>query len=127
MKMKLSLLIMAMVVFMGLFMFTGCGTTEGQDLESYMKEQTAARASVDAQLSVLSPEANGTVSYTSENMAEVTVKYFAMTDEEIEAIEPGKAEIRSKAILDPVLKQFTRDTGNKAEMVVTVEGKKVEQ
>ena len=127
MKKKLSLIIVAaLVMTMGLFALTGCGSMEGKNLEDYMKAQSAARASVDAQFSILSPDAKGTVSYTSDNTAEVVVQYYAMTDEEIQALEPNKAEVRSNAILKPVLEQFTKDTGNKAKVIVTVEGHSAE-
>lgn len=123
MKKKVSFVIIAaLIVVMGSVCLCGCGSTKGQDLESYMKGQPTARSSVDAQLSILSPDAKGSVAYTSDNKAEVTVQYYAMSDEEIKALEPDKAEVRSKAILKPVLEQFTKDTGNKAEVVVIVEG-----
>ena len=127
MKKKLSLIIVtALVVVMSSVCLCGCGSTKGQDLESYMKGQPTTRSSVDAKLSILSPDARGTVAYTADNKAEVTVQYYAMSDEEIKALEPDKAEVRSKAILKPVLKQFTKDTGNKAEVVVIVEGHRAE-
>lgn len=123
MKKKLSV-ITAVVLMLatGLFMFAGCGSAQGQNLEEYMKDQSTLRGSIDAQLSILSPDARASVQYTADNKAEVTVQYYAMTDEEIAAIEPDKAEIRCKSILEPVVEQFEADTGNKAEVIVTVEG-----
>lgn len=127
MKKKLSLIIVGvLVIAMGLVCLCGCGSMEGKNLEDYMKAQPATRASVDAQFSILSPDAKGTVSYTSDNKAEVVVQYYAMTDEEIQALEPNKAEVRSNSILKPVLEQFKKDTGNKAKVVVTVEGHNAE-
>ena len=123
MRKKLSLVaVMMLMITMSLFMLTGCGSMQGQNLEDYMKDQSALRSSVDAQLSILSPDARASVKYTEDNKAEVTVQYFAMTDEEIAAIEPNKAEIRCKSILKPVCEQFAEDTGNEAEVVVIVEG-----
>ena len=77
---------------------------------------------MDAQLNILSPDAKASVQYTEDNQAKVTVQYYAMTDEEIAAIEPNKAEIRCKSILKPVVEQFAEDTGGQAEVIVTVEG-----
>jgi len=123
MKKKISVIAAMMLTFtMSLVMLAGCGSMQGQNLEDYMKDQSALRSSIDAQLSILSPDARASVKYTEDNKAEVTVQYFAMTDEEIAAIEPNKAEIRCKSILKPVCEQFAADTGNKAEVVVTVEG-----
>jgi len=123
MKKKISVIAAMMLTFtMSLVMLAGCGSTQGQNLEDYMKDQTSLRGSVDAQLGILSPDAKASVQYTEDNKAEVTVQYYAMTDEEIAAIEPNKAEIRCKSILKPVCEQFAADTGNKAEVVVTVEG-----
>lgn len=123
MKKKLFLIAVAMLIAVsGMCMLAGCGSTEGQNLEDYMKGQPTLRGSVDAQLGILSPDAKASVQYTEDNKAEVTVQYYAMTDEEIAAIEPNKAEIRCKAILDPVVQQFAEDTGNKAEIVVEVLG-----
>ena len=119
--------IITLVIAAGLLMFTGCGSAQGQNLEDYMKGQPTLRSSVDAQLNILSPDAKASVQYTEDNKAKVTVQYYAMTDEEIEAIEPDKAEIRCKAILKPVLEQFAEDTGNEAEIEVTVEGHVPEQ
>ena len=123
MRKKLSVVAAIMLLItMSLFMLTGCGSMQGQNLEDYMKDQSALRSSIDAQLSILSPDARASVKYTEDNKAEVTVQYFAMTDEEIAAIEPNKAEIRCKSILKPVCEQFAEDTGNEAEVVVIVEG-----
>ena len=123
MKKKLSVITaILLIAAAGLLMFAGCGSMQGQNLEDYMKGQPTLRSSVDAQLSILSPDANASVKYTEDNKAEVTVKYYAMTDEEIAAIEPNKAEIRCKSILQPVVEQFAEDTGNTAEVVVTVVG-----
>ena len=123
MRKKLSVVAAIMLLItMRLFMLTGCGSMQGQNLEDYMKDQSALRSSIDAQLSILSPDARASVKYTEDNKAEVTVQYFAMTDEEIAAIEPNKAEIRCKSILKPVCEQFAEDTGNEAEVVVIVEG-----
>lgn len=123
MKKKLTFAIaMMLMLTMSLFVFTGCGSSQGQNLEDYMKDQTALRGSVDAQLGILSSDAKASVQYTEDNKAEVTVQYYAMTDEEIAAIEPNKAEIRCKSILKPVCEQFAEDTGNEAEVVVVVEG-----
>ncbi|MDO4177232.1 MAG: hypothetical protein Q4D99_07190 [Bacillota bacterium] len=127
MKKKLSLfVVLVLVLAMSSLVLTGCGSLQGKNLEDYMKAQPAARSSVDAQFSILSPDAKGTVSYTADNKAEVVVQYYAMTDEEIQALEPDKAEVRSKSILKPVLEQFEKDTGNKAEVVIEVEGHVVE-
>lgn len=127
MKKKLSLfVVLVLVLAMSSLVLTGCGSLQGKNLEDYMKAQPAPRSSVDAQFSILSPDAKGTVSYTADNKAEVVVQYYAMTDEEIQALEPDKAEVRSKSILKPVLEQFEKDTGNKAEVVVEVEGHVVE-
>lgn len=124
MKKKLSVITaVALMLITGLFMFAGCGSAQGQNLEDYMKDQSALRSSVDAQLSILSPDAKASVKYRDDNKAEVTVQYYAMTDEEIAAIEPDKAETRCKSILKPVVEQFEADTGNKAEIIVTVEGR----
>ena len=58
MKKKLSVITtMALMLITGLFMFAGCGSAQGQNLEDYMKDQSALRSSVDAQLSILSPDA----------------------------------------------------------------------
>lgn len=123
MKKKLSaILAMMLMLTMSLFAFTGCGSAQGQNLEDYMKGQPNLRGSVDAQLGILSPDAKASVQYTEDNKAEVTVQYYAMTDEEIAAIEPDKAEIRCKSILKPVCEQFAEETGNEAEVVVVVEG-----
>ena len=112
----------AIICVMGMLLFAGCGSMTGQNLEDYMKGQPSLRQSVDAQLSILTPDAKASVQYTEDNKAEVTVQYYAMTDEEIAAIEPEKAEIRCKSILKPVMEQFAEDTGGTAEVVVTVEG-----
>ena len=123
MKKKLTLVTAMMLIFAaGLLVLTGCGSTQGQNLEDYMKGQPTLRSSIDAQLSILSPDAKASVQYTEDNKAEVTVQYYAMKDEEIEAIEPDKAKIRCNAILKPVLEQFAEDTGGTAEVVVIVEG-----
>ena len=128
MKKKLSVIIATMLMLtMSLFMFVGCGSPQGQNLEEYMKDQSALRGSTDAQLSILSPDARASVKYTEDNKAEVVVQYYAMTDEDIAAIEPNKAEIRCKSILKPVCEQFAADTGNKAEVVVIVEGHNPEE
>ncbi|MDO4870470.1 MAG: hypothetical protein Q4A65_09345 [Bacillota bacterium] len=122
MKKKLiSITTLMLILVMGL-VFTGCGSTQGQNLEDYMKGQPSLRESTDAQLNILSPDAKASVQYTEDNKAEVTVQYYAMTDEEIKAIEPDKAEIRCNSILKPVLEQFAKDTGNEAEVVIIVEG-----
>ena len=93
MKKKLSVITtMALMLITGLFMFAGCGSAQGQNLEDYMKDQSALRSSVDAQLSILSPDAKASVKYREDNKAEVTVQYYAMTDEEIAAIEPEHSE-----------------------------------
>ena len=127
MKKKLMLITaMMLIITTGLLMFAGCGSTEGQNLEDYMKGQPALRSSVDARLGIISPDAKGSVKYREDNKAEVTVQYYSMSDEEIAALEPNKAEIRSKSILKPVVEQFAEDTGNKAEVVVIVEGHTVE-
>lgn len=123
--MKKSISVIAVFVLIavsGLFLLAGCGSSQGQNLEDYMKAQSTLRSSIDAQLSILSPDAKASVQYTADNKAEVTVQYYAMTDEEIAAIEPDKAKIRCNAILKPVIEQFAEDTGGSAEVVVTVEG-----
>ena len=122
MKKKLSVCItVILIVVTGLFLFAGCGSAAGQNLEDYMKGQPNLRQSVDAQLNLLSPDAKASVQYTEDNVADVTVQYYAMTDEEIAAIEPNKAEIRCKAILKPIMEQFAEETGNEGEIIVTVE------
>ena len=84
MEKKLSLIIVAMLIAAcGLFLCTGCGSAAGQNLEDYMKGQPNLRQSVDAQLNLLSPDAKASVQYTEDNVAKVTVQYYAMTDEEI--------------------------------------------
>ena len=126
MKKKLSFTIAAlMLLTAGLFLFAGCGSAQGQSLEDYMKGQSALRQSVDAELGILSPDAKASVQY-KENKAEVTVQYYAMTDEEITAIEPDKAKIRCNAILKPVVEQFAEDTGGTAEVIINVEGHNAE-
>ena len=124
MRKKLSV-ITALVLLLaaGLFLFAGCGSNQGQNLEDYMKDQTALRGSVDAQLGILSPDAKASVKYREDNKAEITVQYYAMTDEEIAAIEPDKAKVRCNSIMKPVFEQFKADTGNTAEIVVNVEGR----
>ena len=123
MKKKLSVIIAVMMISItGLLVLTGCGSSQGQNLEEYMKDQTNLRVNTDAQLSVLSPDAKGTVTYTADNKAEVLVQYYAMTDEEVAVIEPDKAESRCNAIMKPVAEQFKADTGNDMEVVVEVEG-----
>ena len=124
MRKKLSV-ITALVLLLaaGLFLFAGCGSNQGQTLEDYMKDQTALRGSVDAQLGILSSDAKASVKYREDNKAEITVQYYAMTDEEIAAIEPDKAKVRCNSIMKPVFKQFKADTGNTAEIVVNVEGR----
>ena len=124
MRKKLSV-ITALVLLLaaGLFLFAGCGSNQGQNLEDYMKDQTALRGSVDAQLGILSPDAKASVKYREDNKAEITVQYYAMTDEEIAAIEPDKAKVRCNSIMKPVVEQFKADTGNTAEIVVNVEGR----
>ena len=124
MRKKLSV-ITALVLLLaaGLFLFAGCGSNQGQNLEDYMKDQTALRGSVDAQLGILSPDAKASVKYREDNKAEITVQYYAMTDEEITAIEPDKAKVRCNSIMKPVVEQFKADTGNTAEIVVNVEGR----
>lgn len=126
-KKLLMLLVITMLCGAGLFLFTGCGSSTGQNLEDYMKDQTSQRANTDAELSIISGDAKATVKYTPDNVAEVTVKYYALTNKEIKAIEPGKAAIRSKTIMKPVLENFEKDTGNRGEVVVIVEGKTAEQ
>lgn len=123
MRKKLSV-ITALVLLLaaGLFLFAGCGSNQGQNLEDYMKDQTALRGSVDAQLGILSADAKASVKYREDNKAEITVQYYAMTDEEIAAIEPDKAKVRCNSIMKPVVEQFKADTGNTAEIVVNVEG-----
>lgn len=124
MRKKLSV-ITALVLLLaaGLFLFAGCGSNQGQNLEDYMKDQTALRGSVDAQLGILSPDAKASVKYRADNKAEITVQYYAMADEEIAAIEPDKAKVRCNSIMKPVVEQFKADTGNTAEIVVNVEGR----
>ena len=124
MRKKLSV-ITALVLLLaaGLFLFAGCGSNQGQNLEDYMKDQTALRGSVDAQLGILSSDAKASVKYREDNKAEITVQYYAMTDEEITAIEPDKAKVRCNSIMKPVVEQFKADTGNTAEIVVNVEGR----
>lgn len=124
MRKKLSV-ITALVLLLaaGLFLFAGCGSNQGQNLEDYMKDQTALRGSVDAQLGILSPDAKASVKYREDNKAEITVQYYALTDEEIAAIEPDKAKVRCNSIMKPVVEQFKADTGNTAEIVVNVEGR----
>ncbi len=124
MRKKLSV-ITALVLLLaaGLFLFAGCGSNQGQNLEDYMKDQTALRGSVDAQLGILSPDAKASVKYREDNKAEITVQYYAMADEEIAAIEPDKAKVRCNSIMKPVVEQFKADTGNTAEIVVNVEGR----
>ena len=123
MKKKSTLVIwMAAACIMILTLLAGCGSAAGQNLQDYMKGEPALRQSVDAELNILSPDAKASVQYTEDNKAEVTVQYYAMTDEEIQAIEPNKAEIRCKSILKPVVEQFAEDTGGKAEVVVVIEG-----
>ena len=124
MRKKLSV-ITALVLLLaaGLFLFAGCGSNQGQNLEDYMKDQTALRGSVDAQLGILSADAKASVKYREDNKAEITVQYYAMTDEEIAAIEPDKAKVRCNSIMKPVVEQFKADTGNTAEIVVNVEGR----
>ena len=124
MRKKLSVITAVMFLLTaGLVLFAGCGSNQGQNLEDYMKDQTALRGSVDAQLGILSPDAKASVKYREDNKAEITVQYYAMTDEEIAAIEPDKAEIRCNSIMKPVFEQFKADTGNTAEIVVSVEGR----
>lgn len=124
MRKKLSV-ITALVLLLaaGLFLFAGCGSNQGQNLEDYMKDQTALRGSVDAQLGILSADAKASVKYREDNKAEITVQYYAMADEEIAAIEPDKAKVRCNSIMKPVVEQFKADTGNTAEIVVNVEGR----
>ena len=123
MKKKLSIIITTLlIVVTGLFLFAGCGSAAGQNLEDYMKGQPNLRQSVDAQLNILSPDAKASVQYTEDNVAKITVQYYAMTDEEITAIEPNKAEIRCNAIMKPVLEQFAEETGNEAKVDISVEG-----
>lgn len=116
----------AIACSMGMALLTGCGNMSGENLEEYMKDQSSLRQTVDAQLNILSADAKATVQYTEDSKAEVTVQYYAMTEEEIKAIEPDKAEIRCKEILDPVVAQYAADTGNKAEVTVSVEGQAAE-
>ncbi len=119
---KLTLVTMLLFVTgFCLVAFSGCGSTQGIDLETYTKEQVAENESINAQLNILSPDAKASVKYTG-NTAEVTVQYYAMTDEEIAQIEPDKAEIRCNSILKPVLEQFTKDTGNTPTVKVIIEG-----
>ncbi len=128
MKKKLStILSLTILCVMGLFLFAGCGTLQGQNLEDYMKDQPTLRQNADVQLGILSPDAKASVQYTEDNKAEVTVQYYAMTEEEINGIEPQKAEIRCKSILKPVCEQFAADTGNKADVVVILEGHNPEE
>ena len=119
-----SLLIISLLLVMafGIMIFTGCGSSNGQNLSDYMKDQTNLRVNTDAKLNILSPDAKASVAYTEDNKAEVIVQYYAMTDEEIETIEPDKAESRCKSILKPVAQQFKEDTGNDMEIVVEIQG-----
>ena len=124
MRKKLSVItVLVLLLAAGLFLFAGCGSNQGQNLEDYMKDQTALRGSVDAQLGILSPDAKASVKYREDNKAEITVQYYAMADEEIAAIEPDKAKVRCNSIMKPVVEQFKADTGNTAEIVVNVEGR----
>ena len=41
--------------------FAGCGSTQGMDLETYMKEQVAQNESINAQLNIFSPDAKASV------------------------------------------------------------------
>ena len=127
MKGKKTLVVaMVSICVMAMTILSGCGSASGQNLEDYMKGQPTLRQSVDTQLNILSPDTKATVKYTADNKAVGTVQYYAMTEEEIAALEPDKAEIRSKSILKPVVEQFHKETGGKAKVVVIVEGHNVE-
>lgn len=112
---------LAIMLALSTFIITGCGTAQGENLENYMKGHPTERSDIDTQLYIISPDAKGSVQYVG-NTAEVTVQYYAMTEDEVKAIEPEKAEVRAKAIIAPYMEQFEKDTGNKAEFELEIIG-----
>ena len=119
----MSITLMA-VLFISLIFMVGCGGNE--DFASYMKGQPAMRASIDSQLAILNEDAKGSVQYV-ENNAEVTVKYYALTQAEIVGEEAEKITERCNIIMQDAVDQFHKDTGGTATVNVIIYGHDAEE
>lgn len=121
---KIHIVFLAMILCMGLFLLSGCGQAE--NFAEYMKGEPAMRSAIDTQLNILSPEAKASVQYT-EDTAEVTVTYYALTQAEIEGLEAEKTARRCSVILQDAMTQYEKDTGKKAGLQVMIYGHDVEK
>lgn len=106
------------VMCASLFAFTACG---GDDFESYMSGQPALDSTIDAELSILSCAAKGSVQYEGD-IAKVKVDYYALTKDEIGEEETAKCTARCNAILKDAIDQYKEDTGRTATVEVTING-----
>ena len=71
---KKPILLLAVVMMVSMLLLSACGSASNMDFATYMKEQPAARASIDAQLAILSADAKGSVQYVDNKAAmEVTI------------------------------------------------------
>lgn len=103
----------------GMLLMTGCGSTA--TFEDYMQSNSALRQSIDAQMTVLSPEAKGTVQYKDDS-ATVVVSYYSLTEMEIQGLEASKIAARCSAIMQPAVEQYFKETGKQAQLSLAIKG-----
>jgi hypothetical protein len=86
-----------------------------------MQGQPALRSSIDAQLSVLSADAKGSVQYV-DNKAIITVNYYTLTQAEIDQLEMQRVMGRCSVIMNEALEQYQKDTGKTATAELAIRG-----
>ena len=118
---KNPILLLAVVMMVSMLLLSACGSASNMDFATYMKEQPAERASIDAQLAILSADAKGSVQYV-DNKAEISVSYYALTQAELDELEVQRVMRRCGVIMQDAVEQYQKDTGNKAAMEVTIYG-----
>ncbi len=118
---KKSIVLFLAMMMLALFLLTACGSNADKDFASYMKGQPALRSSIDAQLSVLSSDAKGSVQYV-DNKALITVTYYALTQAEIDQLEMQRVMGRCSVIMNEALEQYQKDTGKTAAAELAIRG-----
>lgn len=123
-NLKKVIAVCAACLCMSLFVMTGCGS-EG-NFADYMQGQPALRSQIDTDLAILSEDAKGSVQYTKDG-AEITVTYYALTQEEIDEEETADCTERCETILQEAVDQYHKDTGKTAKTKVIIYGHDVEK
>ena len=118
---KKSIVVLALLMMLTLSLLTACGSSSAKDFSSYMQGQPALRSSIDAQLSVLSADAKGSVQYV-DNKAIITVNYYTLTQAEIDQLEMQRVMGRCSVIMNEALEQYQKDTGKTATAELAIRG-----